>query len=215
MPNRAEQLARAGLHTPQLIPTLAGELWLTHGEEIWRLQSAIEGVSFDALDDPAQAHAAAHFVGRWHAALGDLDHEFVGQRAGVHDTPRHIARLEQALAEGAEHRLYPEFEPFARALLGGAAALEPLPACRERVAHGDLKLNNLLFASADPRGALEPVAPGGPRSRMRWPLPQCCSCDWRSSGESAATDRSRRARSSPAYRCSCARFCEAGSSRSR
>lgn len=154
----SEQLARAGLMTPQLIPTLAGELWLTHGEEIWRLQSAIEGVSFDALVDPAQARAAGQFVGRWHAALADIEYEFVALRLGIHDTAKHLAKLRAALDQGAEHRLFAEFEPLATAVLRAAEQLDPLPACGQRVAHGDLKINNMMFASAQGAASREPLA---------------------------------------------------------
>jgi len=151
-------LARAGVATPQLIPSVDGGLWHADQGAIWRMQEAIDGVSFNALVSPAQARAAARFVGRWHAALADLDHEFVGLRAGVHDTPTHLAKLERAVAEGGGHRLFGPVEGLARALLDAAAGLENLPACPLWVAHGDLKINNLLFAGTDEVGRLEPVA---------------------------------------------------------
>ena len=151
-------LRTRGVATPQLIPTAAGTLWLDHEGAIWRLQEAIDGVSFDALVSAEQAGAAARFVGRWHAALADLDYPFQALRTGVHDTPRHLAHLERALVEGPGHRLFDRVEPLARALLDAAAALEALPECPERVAHGDLKINNLMFAGADAQGQLEPIA---------------------------------------------------------
>jgi Ser/Thr protein kinase RdoA (MazF antagonist) len=153
-----EHLERAGVGTPKLLPTRAGDLWLEFEGGVWRLQTAIAGVSFDALEDPEQARAAGEFVGRWHAALEDLDHEFVALRRGVHDTPRHLATLREALEHGADHRLHAEVEPLARALLDAAEGLEPLPECPARVAHGDLKINNLMFAGADARGRLQPRA---------------------------------------------------------
>jgi Ser/Thr protein kinase RdoA (MazF antagonist) len=156
-----EHLASKGLATPRLIPTRAGAAWAEHEGEIWRMQTAIAGVSVDALDDPSAAEAAGRFVGRWHAALDDLEHEFVARRAGVHDTPRHLETLREALAAGAEHPLYAEFEPLGSALLDAAAKLEPLPAQPERVAHGDLKISNLMFAGATPVALvdLDTVAP--------------------------------------------------------
>ncbi|PRQ03132.1 phosphotransferase enzyme family protein [Enhygromyxa salina] len=152
------QLARAGIDTPQLVPTRGDQAWLELDGGVWRMQTAIDGVSFDALGDAAQARAAGEFVGRWHAALAELDHEFVGLRVGVHDTPRHLGRLRDALARFESHRLYPQVEPLARRLLDAADALAPLPECPARVAHGDLKINNMMFAGANARGRLQPLA---------------------------------------------------------
>jgi Ser/Thr protein kinase RdoA (MazF antagonist) len=153
-----EQLARAGLMTPRLVPTLAGHPWLELDGAIWRLQTAIPGVSFDALADAEQACAAGMFVGRWHAALAELEHEFVALRLGVHDTPRHLATLRNALAQSSTHRLYDEVAPLAEALLDAAASLPSLPECPARVAHGDLKINNLMFAGFDAIGRVQPQA---------------------------------------------------------
>jgi Ser/Thr protein kinase RdoA (MazF antagonist) len=156
-----EHLARKGVATPQLLPTRDGQRWVEHRGRIWRLQSAIAGVSFDALTGVEQARAAGEFVGRWHAALADLEHEFVARRPGVHDTPRHLANLREALATCSEHSLFAEVEPFATTLLATAAALDPLPDTPEWVAHGDLKINNLMFSGEQPVALvdLDSVAP--------------------------------------------------------
>jgi Ser/Thr protein kinase RdoA (MazF antagonist) len=141
-----EHLARKAVATPRLLLTREGQAWAEHEGRVWRLQSAIEGVSFDALSGVEQARAAGEFVGRWHAALGDLEHEFVARRPGVHDTPGHLANLRAAVETCAGHPLFAEVEPLARTLLDTAAALDPMPETPERVAHGDLKISNLMFA---------------------------------------------------------------------
>ena len=151
-----EHLAAKGVPTPRLLPTGEGRLWLEHEDRAWRLQSAIAGVSFDALRGPEQARAAGEFVGRWHAALDDLDHEFVALRLGVHDTPRHLATLREAIHSCAEHRLHAQVEPLAQAIFAAAEGLPRLPATRPRVAHGDLKINNLMFAAGE--GPPRPLA---------------------------------------------------------
>lgn len=153
-----EALARAGLDTPRLLPTRSGDAWLELDGEIWRMQTLIAGVSFDALADVEQAHAAGRFVGRWHAALVELDHAFVGLRVGVHDTPRHLARLRDAVEQCTGHRLYANVEPLATAVLDAAARLPALPSCPERIAHGDLKINNMMFAGHDAHGRRSPLA---------------------------------------------------------
>ena len=79
------------------------------------MMTRMEGVSFDAVQAPEQARAAAHLLGRFHSALDDLEHEFVGLRTGVHDTPAHLRRLAEAVAERPEHRLHAEVARLAEA----------------------------------------------------------------------------------------------------
>jgi Ser/Thr protein kinase RdoA (MazF antagonist) len=144
-----EHLARAGMITPRLLPARDDRL-IVEREGVWRLMTRVPGVGFDALTDARQARAAGYLVGRWHAALRDLDHAFVGLRVGVHDTARHLAALRGALDEHGDHRLYAEVEPLGRALLDAAEQLPALPSLPQRIAHGDLKINNLMFAGDDP-----------------------------------------------------------------
>ena len=149
-----EHLAAGGMLTPRLRPTSAGDPWLEREGEAWRVMTRIDGVSVDAVGDPEQARAAAHLLARFHSALADLEHEFVGLRTGVHDTPAHLRRLAEAVAELPEHRLHGEVARLAEAIAARAETLPPLQGLPERVVHGDPKLNNVLFAAAEGSGAL-------------------------------------------------------------
>ena len=142
------RLAGAGLVTPALLPARDGRLWVELDGEVWRLMTFIEGATFDVVESPAQARAAAALVARFHTALDDLPHAFEHRRQGAHDTPRHLAKLRAALAAHPHHRLYPQVAPLGQEILAGAAALPPLPPLEERVCHGDLKFNNVRFAGA-------------------------------------------------------------------
>jgi Ser/Thr protein kinase RdoA (MazF antagonist) len=145
------RLAEAGMPTPRLVPTRAGEPGLDLGEDgVWRLQTYVDGVAFDVVASPGQARAAGELVARFHGALDGLPHAFAGLRAGVHDTPRHVARLRDALAAHAGHRLFAQASALAGELLAAAGALAPLPELPARICHGDLKLNNVLFAGREP-----------------------------------------------------------------
>ena len=145
-----ERLAAAGLTTPRLLPTREGRGYLTAAGGVWRMLSHVDGVSFDVVASAAQARAAGELVGRFHAAVAGIDHAFVGMRVGVHDTPRHLARLGEALATHARHRLSAQVRPLAEAILAAAAGLPPLPALPPFIGHGDLKFNNILFAGRAP-----------------------------------------------------------------
>jgi Ser/Thr protein kinase RdoA (MazF antagonist) len=151
------RLAAAGMVTPLLEPTREGRPYLqTHGA-VWRMLTFVEGVSFDVVAGPAQARAAGALIARFHGALEDLDHTFVGRRVGVHDARLHLARLDEAIAAHPGHRLAAEVGALAAAIRAGAAALPALPALAPRVGHGDLKFNNILFAGTVGPAREQPV----------------------------------------------------------
>jgi Ser/Thr protein kinase RdoA (MazF antagonist) len=140
-----EHLAGKGLLTPRLVPTCDGSLWFEH-DGVWRVLTRIDGVCRDALETPAQARAAGCIVAEFHRAVSDLDHRFRNRRLGVHDTPRHLRTLRDALVEHRDHRHFDVIEPLAEQVLEAAAALPMLPASRDRIVHGDPKISNLMFA---------------------------------------------------------------------
>ena len=154
-----DALAAAGLTTPRLLPTRDGRFWLDLGGEegVWRLQTFVPGASFDKVRSPAQAHAAGVLVARFHRASDGLGHAFLGLREGVHDTTKHLARLRQALSVHAHHRLLARVGPLAEAILDRAQALDSLPDLAPRPCHGDLKLNNILFAGETPPASEQAV----------------------------------------------------------
>ncbi len=154
-----ERLAAAGMVTPRLLPTRDGRPYLAAaGGGVWRLQSYVNGVAFDVVAGAEQARAAGELVGRFHAAVDGMEHPFVGMRVGVHDTPRHLARLDESVATHTGHRLFAAVRPLAEAIRAGAAALPPLPALAPRICHGDLKFNNILFAGRTPPDDTRAVA---------------------------------------------------------
>ena len=146
-----ERLEVCGLATPRLVPAADGGLW-SRGPDggVWRLMTRVAGVTFDRGCAPGQARAAGTLVARFHAALDGLDHVFAGRRAGVHDTPAHLANLRQALSQGAGHRLYGRVAPLGDAIFAAAEALPRLDGPPARPCHGDLKLNNVVFAGVGP-----------------------------------------------------------------
>ncbi|HHH31579.1 MAG TPA: aminoglycoside phosphotransferase family protein, partial [Polyangiaceae bacterium] len=146
-----EHLAEMGMVTPRLVPTDDGAPFVDLGDHgVWRVLTHVPGHTFDAAQSPEQLASAAELVGRFHAAVDDLDHVFVGLRVGVHDTPKHLATLREALAEHEPHRLYPAVRPLADTVLTAFEELGPLPALTPRICHGDLKLSNVMFAGSTP-----------------------------------------------------------------
>ncbi|HEX2660915.1 MAG TPA: phosphotransferase, partial [Polyangia bacterium] len=159
-----DALVRAGLTTPLLIETNGGadclELPGASAEDrpsVWRMLTFVDGVSFDVVASAAQARAAGALIARFHAAVEGLAHAFVGLRAGVHDTPRHLQTLRDALKEHANHPLHTEVLELGLRILDATATLEALPDVPARVGHGDLKFNNVLFAGATPPASEQAV----------------------------------------------------------
>jgi Ser/Thr protein kinase RdoA (MazF antagonist) len=152
------RLEELGLSTPRLVRTRDGRLFARFGDEIWRLMTWVDGHTFEAARSAGQIRAAARLVGRFHRALDDFDHAFVGRRLGVHDTGAHLTRLERAVAEHPRHRLIEQVEPLAAAILAAARELSALPELPDRVCHGDLKLSNLVFEGATPPESERAVA---------------------------------------------------------
>ncbi len=150
-----EHLASKGIATPRLRPTRDGALWSERSGRVWRVMTRMPGVTFDRMRGAGQARAAAAALGRFHRGLEDLDHVFVGLRSGVHDTPAHLQRLREAVAEHTQHRLYEDVAPLAEVLLRAAPSLPALHDLPSRVVHGDPKLNNVMFAGSQGDAALE------------------------------------------------------------
>ena len=144
-----QHLRQRGLATPQLVPTRDEQLWVMADGHAWRMQTWVEGQVFGRSDDPRIVGEAGALLGRFHRALSDLDHEFKSRRLGVHDTSRHLAKLEAVLDSHREHSLYDDVAPVGQAILQAARSLDRLATTPQRVVHGDPKLANMVF---DDRG---------------------------------------------------------------
>ena len=163
------RLADQGVATPELRSTGDGAACLDLGRDggVWRVLSYMDGAVFDSLRSE-QAWAAGNLVARFHGALDGLDHRFCGMRVGVHDAQRHLAHLAEALRTHGEHRLFAVAEALARELFAAAEALPPMPSLPQRICHGDLKANNVIFEGAAPPASnravclvdLDTVGPG-------------------------------------------------------
>jgi Ser/Thr protein kinase RdoA (MazF antagonist) len=146
-------VAACGLETPLLLRTTAGARWHVQPGGVWRAISYVPGTTLHRIEQPGTARAAAELVGRFHRALDTFTHEYACARAGVHDTPAHLARLrdrtEASSAASDDARDAAELIAAARALgrdiLAAAASLPPLPDLPARHTHGDLKISNVLF----------------------------------------------------------------------
>lgn len=138
------RLAERGEATLTLVPADDGRLFV-EGDGVYRMYRYVDGVSFDVVPNLAAARSAGALLGRFHDALVDLDHPFVGLRQGVHDTARHLQTLRDAVEARRSHPLHGEVMALANELLEEAERLDDLPSLALVVGHGDPKLANILF----------------------------------------------------------------------
>jgi Ser/Thr protein kinase RdoA (MazF antagonist) len=141
-------LAARGVTTPRLVPTRDGRRWHDHAGQPWRALSWIDGTTVHAVPGPAWAEAGGELVGRFHRAVVDLSHDYAFVRDGVHDTHAHLARLADHVAAGGD----PDAVALGREIQAAAVGLPAMPDIPRRHCHGDLKISNLLFATAPVRG---------------------------------------------------------------
>lgn len=154
-------LAAKGIPTPRLVRTRHGDAWVTHQGKVWRALSWVDGITVHHVPDPSWAEAAGELVGRFHLAVADLVHDYQFVRAGVHDTPAHLARLRTAVSDAPD----PEAVALGREVLAAAEALPVMPVLPRRHCHGDLKISNVLFV-------VPPAPPQNP-----WPVRAHCLVD--------------------------------------
>lgn len=137
-----DHLATHGLATPRLIRTTADERWVEHDSKVWRAISYVPGRTFDQVPSASAAFSAGELVGKYHRALADLEHTFVHVRAGVHDTPAHVAKLARLRTTQST----PGIDELADQILDEAENLFDFSSLPLRPCHGDLKISNVLFA---------------------------------------------------------------------
>ncbi|MBL9101851.1 MAG: aminoglycoside phosphotransferase family protein [Myxococcales bacterium] len=175
-----DHLRRRDLPAPRLLLAGDGRPYADLGPEgVWRVMTRLPGLSFATVQSTAQAHAAGAQVGRFHAALADLDYEFKVVRQ-THDTPAHLRTLEAALDEHGGHRLHAEVAALAAELFAGLAGLPDPGDVPLRVGHGDLKFNNILFLGTGPRDQVTPTGIIDLDTVQRMPLHRELGDAWRS-----------------------------------
>lgn len=156
-----------------LVPARSGaHFYLDSCGDTWRSVPLITGAhSLDVARGPEDARAAAFAFGRFLAQLADLPpprlHDTIPR---FHDARLRFEQLEAAVRADAAGRLAgcrPEVN-FALArepVIARFEALQRSGALRERVAHNDTKLNNVLLDDSTGEGLcvidLDTVMPGG------------------------------------------------------
>lgn len=177
-----------GLRFPALYPSLSGDfLHVDADGGAWRAMTYLEGTrSHHRPLHPGHAREAGRVLGRFHALLYGLDPDRMHDtRPDFHHTPRHLARMDEALAQADVSRRGGEVQPWLDVIderRGGADRIERALAAgviTRRVVHGDPKLDNVLFDSERDVAVslidLDTVKPGVVHHDIADCLRSCCN----------------------------------------
>ena len=140
-------IAARGLPTPRLVRTSDSSLYVEREDRVWRLLTWLEGEFHNRLENTRQAEQAGALLARFHLALVDFDRPFASKRRPIHEPERRFAELQQALDTHRDHPQHEQAGRLQRRVLELVAELPPMPETPLRVAHGDPKINNMLFTS--------------------------------------------------------------------
>ncbi len=159
--------------TLEVVFSRDGEPFLRDAEGgFWRCYVFVENArTYDVLETPEQAYAAAAAFGGFQADLADLDGRLHETIPDFHNTPSRLAALEAAVRRdpcGRLKEIGPELEFILarRAECSTLTDLQDSGELRERITHNDTKLNNVLIDDFTGTGCcvidLDTVMPGLP-----------------------------------------------------
>lgn len=136
-----------------LLPTVDGRSSILLGPlGRWRLMPHLGGASFRRLQSESQAHSAGALVGRFHAAMRDFDLPLAPMGIPYRDSELYLSAMQKAIDTHSGHRLIAEIKPLGERVIAAFEELGPPIEVEDRVIHGDLKLENLLFESREGPG---------------------------------------------------------------
>ncbi|OPZ25066.1 MAG: N-acetylhexosamine 1-kinase [Lentisphaerae bacterium ADurb.BinA184] len=155
-----------------VVPTRDGQPFHTDADgSFWRAYVFIEGAhTYDVVESPAQACAAARAFGDFQRTLADLPPPaLVETIPGFHDTRRRFEAFQKALAADRHHRARDvrgeiAFVEARADIVGRLVDLQRAGRLPERTTHNDTKLNNVLLDDGTGEGVcvidLDTVMPG-------------------------------------------------------
>lgn len=182
-------LAAHGFATCSLLPTVDGQTSALLGSlGRWRLMPHLGGASFRRLQSAAQAHSAGVLVGRFHAAIRDFDRPLAPMGFPYRDSAFCLAAMREALDTHRDHRLRAEVEPLGERVIAAFEEIGSPLEVENRVIHGDLKLENLLFEGREEPGRDRAFALIDLDTLMRAPLWVELGDMWRSWCNSSGED---------------------------
>lgn len=134
-----------GLTTPLLIPSKAGNRYVTDDGQVWRLLSRIRGETHESVRTDTEATEAGRILGSFHQALNDFAEPLSSSRPPVHDLDRHLKFLRATAQAQDNHQALMDVTAVSEQIFEMEASMMPLPKTPDRLVHGDPKISNVIF----------------------------------------------------------------------
>jgi Ser/Thr protein kinase RdoA (MazF antagonist) len=143
-----------GFPAPKAVVTTRGDVLARSGDSVWRMQTAIEGESFDRLDDTSMIEQAGLMLGRFHRTIADITTPlktcfvlppnptvvFEKFKVAQNDVPL------DALLNAEDYEAVLEMVNFTQDHLPRLLLPDDLP---PQIIHGDPKISNFMFRKGE------------------------------------------------------------------
>jgi len=144
---RVEPILRErGVTIPAPLPTTSGDAFVGTERRWYRALTYIPGVTIHDGLAPESAESAGALIGRFHAALADVQLDIETPIAHFHDTQYYMDRLERVRTQYADTEKDSVLAPFVSEITERYRLLTYNPnRLPTRIIHGDLKISNVRF----------------------------------------------------------------------
>jgi Ser/Thr protein kinase RdoA (MazF antagonist) len=139
----------AGRFVPQLVEARAGGWLVDDGPDAWRMWRRVPDATPCGELTPQRVRSAAHLIGRFHLAVGDLPPARLTETIPhFHDPTRRLVLLQEAIDADPFARVEHAGPEIERALAAGYLATKAtafIAQLSPQIAHNDAQMNNILF----------------------------------------------------------------------
>lgn len=155
-----KHLTSKNFPTPEVVRTLKGELFVRDGASWWRVLTYLPGKALNSVESVEQAKEAGRLVGHFHTALLGCNYKFQFKLPHYRGADFYMKDLKRLLKEQNKTPKYEALKEVGEGILSAYddlviketspkilpyISLKTNHALPERIIHGDLKINNVLF----------------------------------------------------------------------
>ncbi len=158
-------LKSKAMRVPELFPTTHREYHVVTSEGTYRVWRYLDLHSFDAVNASISVASMGALVARTHEALLDYTKPFQRKPRSAHDLPAYLGSWESARDAHQDHD---NFRRVTQIVEHVCNALEELPKLNlepKVIAHGDLKISNIMF---DTQGEAQVIIDWDTVAPMPW-----------------------------------------------
>lgn len=149
---------------PRAVLSVENKVLVYVDEEVWRMQTYIDGNTYHQILHPDMAREAGAFLGRFHRTMANIPHTFQTTMKWF-ETEKYVRRLNELLHDPKTNVLQDRCQEEIAFIQNKLPSYVPEQDIRTRVMHADPKISNFLFNDDGKVMALvdlDTVQPGDP-----------------------------------------------------